>query len=198
MTRNQKIDASSLAQIFTDARSHRDFLDYAVPEDLLREAVSIANTGPTSCNSLPLRILFLRSVDAKERLLPCLKPHNVDQARAAPVVAIAAIDPKFYDLLPFLMPYADARPLFANDQASAEESGRLNCTLQVAYLIIALRAVGLDTCPIDGFNQDGVDKEFFGDNHYKSHLILNIGFGDASKLLPRPPRLPFDQMAEIA
>ena len=115
----------------------------------------------------------------------------------APVVAITAYDEQFYEHLPFLFPHADAKPWFSGNAELAARSAFQNGTLQVAYLIIALRAVGLDTGPMTGFDRTKVDAEFFPDGHVKSNVLINIGYGDPSKLFPRSPRFDFDQIAQI-
>jgi 3-hydroxypropanoate dehydrogenase len=197
MPDHKKIEAAALAQIFTEARTHNGFVDRAVPDELLREAVDIAKIGPTSANISPLRIVFLKSKAAKERLRPFLSAGNLDKTMAAPVVAITATDTKFYDHLPFLFPHADAKPWFAGNEAFAKEAGFRNGSMQVAYLILALRAVGLDTGPMSGFDNAKVDAEFFPDGQFKSNVLINIGYGDHSKLFPRSPRFTFDQLAKI-
>ena len=197
MSDHHKIDAAALAQIFTEARTHNGFVDRPVPDHLLREALDIAKIGPTSANISPLRVLFLKTPAAKERLKPSLSAGNLDKTMAAPVVAITATDLKFYDHLPFLFPHADAKPWFTSNEAFAKESGFRNSSMQVAYLILALRAVGLDTGPMSGFDNAKVDAEFFPDGQYKSNVLINIGYGDTSKLFPRSPRFSFDQIAKI-
>ncbi len=191
------IDSAALAQIFLEARTHNAFLDRRVSDDLLKKAVEIAKMGPTSVNQSPLRVLFLRSEAAKERLRPALSPGNLDKTMAAPVVAITAYDEQFFEHLPFLFPHADAKPWFAGKAAFAARAAFQNGTLQVAYLLIALRAVGLDTGPMTGFDNAKVDAEFFPEGHVKSNVLINIGYGDASKLFPRSPRFAFDQIAKI-
>jgi 3-hydroxypropanoate dehydrogenase len=192
------IDAAAVAQVFTEARTHNGFLSVPVDDQLLRDAVDIAKIGPTSANNSPLRVVFLKSEAAKQRLKPFLSPGNVDKTMAAPVVALTAYDRKFYDHLPFLFPHADAKAWFVGNEAFANDSAYRNGTLQVAYLILALRAVGLDVGPMSGFDNAKVDAEFFPDGQFKSNVLINIGYGDASGLFPRSPRLSFDQIATIA
>jgi 3-hydroxypropanoate dehydrogenase len=191
------IESASLAQLFTEARTHNGFLDKPVPEELLVKAVDLAKMGPTSVNQSPLRVLFLRSPAAKERLRPALSPGNLDKTMRAPVVAITAHDEEFYEHLPFLFPHADAKARFSGDSAKAARSAFQNGTLQVAYLLIALRAVGLDTGPMTGFDNAKVDAEFFPEGRVKSNVLINIGYGDHENLFPRSPRFSFDQMAKI-
>ncbi len=194
---HKSIGEAALAQLFTAARTHNGFMDKAVPEALLREAVELAKMGPTSANQSPLRLIFLTTPEAKERLRPALSPGNLDKTMSAPAVAIAAYDVKFYDHLPFLFPHADAKAWFSGNEAFAARSAFLNGTLQVGYLILALRAVGLDTGPMTGFDSAKVDAEFFPEGNVKSNVLINIGYGDHSKLFPRSPRFAFDQIAKI-
>ena len=154
--------------------------------------------APTSANQSPLRVVFLRSKAAKQRLAPALMPGNLDKTLAAPVVAITGYDLKFFDHLPFLMPHVDAKSWFSGNPEFAARSAFQNGTLQVAYFLIALRAVGLDTGPMAGFDNAKVDAEFFAGTDVKSNVIINIGYGDYEKLFPRSPRFDFDQIARFA
>ena len=192
------IDDAALHQLFLDARTHNAFLDKPVPEELLRKAVDIAKMGPTSVNQSPMRIVFIRSAEAKAKLKPALAPGNLDKTMAAPIVALTAHDLKFYEHLPFLFPHADAKPWFSGNAELAARSAFQNGTLQVAYFLLALRAVGLDTGPMTGFDNATVDKAFFPDGNFKSNVLINIGYGDASKLFPRSPRFSFEQIAHFA
>jgi 3-hydroxypropanoate dehydrogenase len=193
-----QLSSEALALLFNEARTHNAFIDKLVPEELLRQAVDLAKMAPTSANQSPLRVVFLRSKAAKQRLAPTLMPGNLDKTLAAPVVAIAGYDVKFYEHLPFLFPHADAKSWFEGNPAFAERSAFQNGTLQVAYFLIALRAVGLDTGPITGFDNAKVDAEFFAGTDVKSNVIVNIGYGDYEKLFPRSPRFAFDQIAKFA
>ena len=194
----KQLSQDALALLFNEARTHNAFVDKAVPEDLLRRAVDLAKMGPTSVNQSPFRVVFLRSKAAKQRLAPALKPGNLEKTLAAPVVAIAGYDIKFYEHLPFLFPHADRQELVRRRPAFAEHSAFQNGTLQVAYFLIALRAVGLDTGPMTGFDNAKIDAEFFAGTDVKSNVIINIGYGDYEKLFPRSPRFAFDQIAKFA
>lgn len=195
--RGAPLGAAALAQLFTEARTHNAFSSKPVPDALLREAVDLAKMGPTAANQQPLRVVFLRSQAAKERLKPALSPGNLDKTMAAPVTAITAYDVEFYEHLPFLFPHADAKAWFAGKPDIAGRSAFQNGTLQVAYLILALRALGLDAGPMAGFDAAKLDAEFFPDGKVKSNVLINIGYGDDAKLFPRSPRFAFDQMAQI-
>lgn len=191
------IQAQALDRLFRDARTHNGWQNKPVPEALLREAVDLAKIGPTSANVSPMRIVFVRSPEAKTLLRPALAAGNVDKTMSAPVTAIVGHDLKFYDLLPRLFPHADARAWFAGNEAFANDTAYKNGTLQVAYLLMALRAVGLDTGPMTGFDNAKVDAAFFPGDTVKSNVLINIGYGDAAKLFPRSPRLAFDEIARI-
>ena len=194
----KQLSSDALALLFNEARTHNAFVDKAVPEELLRRAVDLAKMGPTSANQSPLRVVFLRSKAAKQRLAPALMPGNLDKTLAAPVVAITGYDLKFFDHLPFLMPHVDAKSWFSGNPEFAAHSAFQNGTLQVAYFLLALRAVGLDTGPMTGFDNAKIDAEFFAGTDVKSNVIINIGYGDYEKLFPRSPRFAFDQIAKFA
>jgi 3-hydroxypropanoate dehydrogenase len=197
LARHAPLGGGELAQLFTDARTHGAFLDRPVREELLREALQLAKMGPTAANNQPLRVLFLRSSAAKERLRPAMAPGNVDKTMAAPVVAIAGYDLEFYEHLPYLTPQRDFRSMFAANPELAAKSAAQSGTLQVGYFILALRALGLDAGPMGGFDAAKVEAEFFPEGKIKANVVINIGYGDDSKLFPRNPRLSFEQMAKF-
>ena len=197
LARHAPLGGEALGQLFTDARTHGAFLDRPVPDSVLREALELAKMGPTAANNQPLRVLFLRSSAAKERLRPAMAPGNVDKTMAAPVVAIAGYDVEFFEHLPFLTPQRDFRTMFAANPELAAKSAAQSGTLQVGYFILALRALGLDAGPMGGFDAAKVEAEFFPEGKIKANVVINIGYGDDAKLFPRNPRLSFDQMATI-
>lgn len=187
----------ALDVIFREGRTHRAWLDRPVADETLRQAWELARLGPTSTNSLPLRIVFVRSAEAKARLRPCLDPGNVGPTMAAPVTAILAHDLEFYELLPRLAPHADTRAWFVGKPALIEGTAFRNGTLQAAYFLLAARAVGLDCGPMSGFDNAAVDREFFTGTPVRSNFLCNLGYGDPSKLFPRAPRLGFDEVARV-
>jgi 3-hydroxypropanoate dehydrogenase len=200
--RSRSLDSRALATIFTEARSANGFLPEPVPEELLRRVVDLAELGPTSANASPMRLVFVASPEAKERLRPTLSPGNVDKTMAAPVTAIVANDLRFYANFERLFPHAHEymTSLFGNpDNADmARTAAFRNATLQGAYLMIAARALGLDCGPMSGFDNAKVDAEFFPESTIESNWLINIGYGDDSKLIgPRLPRLSFDEVARI-
>jgi 3-hydroxypropanoate dehydrogenase len=192
------IDAAALDQLFLKARTFNAFRDTAVSDAQLKALYDLLKMGPTSANCCPARFVFVRSAEAKARLKPALSEGNRDKTMAAPVTVIVANDPKFYDKLPYLFPHTDARSWFAGDPKNAEITAFRNGTLQVAYLILAARAIGLDAGPMSGFDNALVDKTFFADTGWHSNVLVNLGVGNPDKdLFPRSPRLPFDEACEI-
>jgi 3-hydroxypropanoate dehydrogenase len=195
--RRQVIDSQALDQLFLEARTYNAWLDKPVSDDLLKQAVDLAKMAPTSVNASPMRLVFVRSAEAKAKLKPALAEANVEKTMAAPVTAIVAHDLEFYEALPQLFPHMDARPWFSGNAAFAEATAVRNGTLQGAYLLLALRAVGLDTGPMSGFDNALVDEAFFAGTPVKSNFLINIGYGSQDKLFPRSPRFDFEQIASI-
>lgn len=192
-----QLDDSSLDIIFRAARTHSDWLDKPVSDELLHQIYDLMKWAPTSANSSPARIVFVRSAAAKQRLLPAMIPGNVEKTRASPVTAIIAHDTEFHEKLPTLFPHTDARSWFAGNQPLIDTTAFRNGTLQGAYLILAARALGLDAGPMSGFDNAKVDQEFFPGGKIKSNFLINLGYGDHAKLFPRNPRLSFAEAAQI-
>jgi 3-hydroxypropanoate dehydrogenase len=190
-------DDATLDTLFRSARTHNSWHPKPVTDETLRDLYDLVKMGPTSANSSPARFVFLRTQQAKERLVPALSPGNVEKTVAAPVVVILAYDPKFYDKLPELFPHADARAWFAGNAALAEETAFRNSTLQGAYLIMAARSLGLDTGPMSGFDRAVVDEEFFAGSGWKSNFLINLGKGDGRDIFERLPRLSFEDACQV-
>ena len=185
--------------IFRNARTHNAWLDKPVEDALLRQVYDLAKMGPTSANMCPMRIVFVKSEEAKERLKPALQPGNVDKTMAAPVTAIIGMDIHFYEELPRLFPHADAKAWFkVLPDTVLEYIALRNSSLQSAYFMLAARALGLDCGPMSGFDNAKVDAAFFAGATVKSNFLCNLGHGDASKLFPRSPRLSFEEACRIA
>ena len=186
------LDETSLDTLFRQARSHYHWTGEPISDQTLRDLYDIAKWGPTSANGSPARFVFLRTQEAKERLVPALSAGNVEKTLTAACVVIVAYDPRFYDKLPELFPHVDARAWFAGDRALSEETAFRNGTLQGAYMIMAARALGLDTGAMSGFDRAVVDEAFFGEVGWRSNFLLNLGVADTSQQLPRAPRLAFE------
>ncbi len=186
--------------IFHNARSQNGWQQKPVSDEQLQQLYALMKWAPTTMNTNPARILFLRSREAKERLKPALNPGNVDKTMAAPVTAVIGYDTQFYELLPKLFPHnQNARAIFAGEEkkAHAETTAFRNGSMQGGYFIIAARAIGLDCGPMSGFNNAKVDAEFFTGTGIKSNFLCNLGYGDASKVMPRSPRPAFDEVCKL-
>jgi 3-hydroxypropanoate dehydrogenase len=193
----ESLTQDALHQLFLSARTHNAWQPREVPHDLLRQLIDLMKMAPTSVNCSPARITFVTSADAKARLKPHLLSGNVDKTMQAPVTAIIATDYRFYDHLPKLFPHTDARSWFTGNKDFADLSAFRNASLQGGYFILAARSLGLDCGPMSGFNNAGLDQEFFQGSDIRSNFLCNLGYGDASGLRPRSPRFTFDEMARI-
>ncbi|MCW3474521.1 malonic semialdehyde reductase [Limobrevibacterium gyesilva] len=192
------LDDLALDVLFREARTHNKWLEQPVTDDELKAVFDLAKMGPTSANASPARFVFVRTQYGKDRLKPALSAGNTEKTMAAPVTAIVAYDPHFYDHLPKLFPHADAKSWFSGNPALAETTAFRNGTLQGAYFIIAARALGLDCGPMSGFDNAKVDEAFLADRGWKSNFLINIGHGDPAGLFPRSPRFSFDEACVLS
>jgi len=191
-------DLKSKNLIFKEARTHNDWLDKDISNDILMEIYDLMKWGPTSANCSPTRIIFVKSKASKDRLLPFVIESNLEKTKSAPVTAIIGYDINFHDHLPKLFPHnPDAQNWFNHSIDIAEETAFRNGSMQGAYFIIAARALGLDCGPMSGFDKEGVDNEFFRDTNIKSNFLCNLGYGDKTKLFERSPRFKFNEICEI-
>lgn len=192
------LSKDALDQLFLEARTHNAWLDKDVPDALLQQAWDLARWAPTSMNCNPVRITFIKSAEAKEKLKGCLSEGNIDKTMKAPVTAIIAQDPKFYVNMPKLFPsFPGAADLFESSPELAEETAHRNTTLQGAYFILACRAIGLDCGPMSGFDNAKLDEVFFKDSNFKSNFLCNIGYGDNAGLYDRNARPAFDEVCAV-
>ena len=194
---NDAINHTACETLFTQARTHNGWLDKPVSDAQLQAVWDLMKMGPTSANCSPARIVFVRSAEGKEKLRPTLSSGNLQKTMQAPVTAIVAWDSAFYDRLPTLFPHGDARSWFTSSPQLAEETAFRNSSLQAAYLIFACRALGLDTGPMSGFDNDAVDAAFFGGTPVRSNFISTIGYGDPATIFDRSPRPAFDRFNSI-
>ena len=188
----------ALAQLFRDARTHNGWQNKPIDDALLRELTELVLLGPTSANSSPGRFVFVKTPEGKEKLRPALSAGNLEKTMAAPVTVIVGMDMAFYEHLPKLFPHADARSWFVGNERLIADTAFRNSTLQGGYLILAARALGLDTGPMSGFDAAKVDQAFFAGTTVKSNFLINLGYGDPSTLFARSPRFSFDEAARIA
>jgi len=209
---SQPIADAAMDTLFREARTYSAWQDRPVTDQTLRDLYGLLKWAPTSANAAPARFAFLRSTEAKERLRPALAPLNVEKSMSAPVTVIVAYDLKFYDQLPKLFPHNPGmKQLFERNPELVEATAKRNSSLQGAYLILAARALGLDCGPMSGFDHAkvdeeffaagkpcfGCDQEFFPEGHVKTNFLCNLGYGDPSKLFPRLPRLPFNEVCSL-
>jgi len=183
--------------VFTNARTHHGFLPKEVPDSLLQEIYNICKWGPNAFNAFPIRIVFVKSAEGKEKLKGTLMEGNIRQTMEAPVTAIIGYDLDFKEKLDFLSPGYPAKAVFESMPALIEPTAKLNSGILGAYFIIAARMKGLDVGPMTGFNNEAVDKAFFEGTNVKSLFMVNLGYGDTSKLYPRAPRLDFEDACKL-
>ena len=191
------LDNNALKQLFTEARTFSAWQDKTVTTEQLHELYELTKFAPTSTNGSPARFVFVTSPEAKAKLKPALAEGNVAKTMNAPVTVIVAADYDFYEHLPLLFPQTDAKSWFVGNQALIDATAFRNSSLQGAYLIMAARALGLDTGAMSGFDNAAVDAAFFAGTNTRSNFLINLGYGDVNKLHPRNPRLSFDQAAQI-
>jgi 3-hydroxypropanoate dehydrogenase len=191
------LDAAALDTLFREARSYNRWAADAVPEKTLRALYDLLRLGPTSANCCPARFVFVSSAEAKARLVGCLAPGNVIKVEQAPVTVIIGMDEKFYERVPFLFPHKPEIAAMFQDPAVGKVHMMRNATLQGAYLILAARALGLDTGPMSGFSNEKVDAAFFAGTSIKSNFLCALGVATTEALFPRSPRLPFEEACRI-
>jgi 3-hydroxypropanoate dehydrogenase len=192
-----KIDQSALDQLFFKGRTANGFIDKAVPLTLLQAVYDIAKMGATSMNTQPTRYVFLNSPEARARLLPAMSPGNLEKTRTAPATVIVATDTRFYDHMDKTWHKPEGKAMFENNAALAAATATRNGTLGGAYFMMAARAVGLDCGPMSGVDLAKVNAEFFADGRFQANFIINLGYGDNTKLFDRNPRLSFEQACTV-
>jgi 3-hydroxypropanoate dehydrogenase len=193
MRQDRRVSDASLHALFLSARSYNGYVDRPLDEAVLREIWHLASLGPTSANMSPARIVWCRSLEAREKLAVLASSANARKIRQAPVTAIIGMDLAFAEKLPYLFPHVDARPWFTGNQEVIATNAMRNSTLQGAYLIIAARALGVDTGPMSGFDNAAVDAAFFAGTSVRSNFITTLGYGDPASVFPRLPRLSFEE-----
>lgn len=195
---SEPLSDSALDQLFRAGRSYNGYLDKPVSEAQLHAIWDLVKFAPTSANSLPARIIWCVSGEAKQKLAALALPANAEKILKAPVTAIIGMDNEFYENLPDLFPHADARAWFVGNDALAQATAFRNSSMQGGYFILAARALGLDTGPMSGFDNAGVDAAFFADQpNVKSNFITTLGYGDPASIFDRSPRPDFGRFNHI-
>lgn len=192
------LDPSAFDQLFIDARTYNGWLDEPVSDEELRQLYDLVRMGPTSANCSPARFVFVRTAEGKAKLKPCLSSGNLEKTMSAPVTVIVAYDKAFYEKLPELFPHADARSWFTSSPAFAEQTALRNSSMQAAYLIMAARALDIDSGAMSGFDAKKLDEAFFAGTTLTSNLLINLGHGNPEKLYDRLPRLAFDDACQLS
>jgi 3-hydroxypropanoate dehydrogenase len=191
------MNKSALETLFWAARTFNKFSAKEVGDGAIKELYELWKWGPTAVNCQPGRYVFLKSPEAKKRLLPALSPGNVAKVEGAPVTVIVAWDSLFHEFLPKMWTAYDASGAYRDDAELAQVTALRNSSLQGAYMILAARSLGLDCGPMSGFDNGKVDKEFFPDGRWKSNFLVNLGYGEPGGFYPRGPRLDFAESARI-
>jgi nitroreductase len=192
------LNDAALDLLFRHARSHNRWSDRPLDDALLVQLYELMKWGPTAANSSPARIVFVKSAEAKEQLVACMDPGNVEKTKSAPVVAIVGMDMEFYEKLPKLFPHTDARSWFAGNRPKIEENAMRSSSLQGAYLMLAARALGLDCGPMTGYDVQKLNQTFFAGTAVRVNFVCGLGYGNGEQLYPRGPRLDFDEACRIA
>ncbi len=191
----------SVEDILVGGRTHHAWLPRRVGDETLHEIYELTKWGPTAANSCPMRMVFVRTAHGKERLMSCLHPENVAQVVEAPITVIIGYDLRFYELIPRLMPdKPELAEVFAADGGGAivRETALRNGSLQGAYFMLAARSLGLDCGPMSGFDRERLNAEFFPDGRIEANFLCNVGYGDPERVLPRAPRLGFEEVCQFA
>lgn len=198
-TDKQPLDDVTLDLLFRKARTYNGWLPTSVSDDLVRKLYDLMKWAPTSGNCNPMRVVFVKSAEGKKRLLPGLRPANVEKTMAAPVIAVMGYDTEFYEHLELLAPHVakDRRANYIAYPQLAQRAAFRNASLQGAYMIMAARALGLDCGPMSGILHDVLDRDFFPGGKVLSNFIMNIGYGDPASVRPRAARFEFDDVCSI-
>ncbi len=197
MTDGKKLDDNALDILFRTARTYNGWQGKDVPESLVQQIYDVMKWGPTSANCCPLRIVFVRSEEAKQKLKPLLDKGNQDKTMEAPVVALFAMDRKFYLNAHKLAPRIDINSWYVGKAEANKETAALNGTLQAAYFMLAARSLGLDCGPMSGIDRQGIKDAFFPDLDGEVKFVCSIGYGNPDKVYPRAQRLDFDEACKF-
>jgi 3-hydroxypropanoate dehydrogenase len=194
-----RLDEAGRALLFTEARTANSFASTPVTDEELAEIWELAKWAPTAANTQPLRVLYVRPGEGRDRLVAHMNEGNAAKTSSAPAVAVLAVDTKFHEHIPTVLPYKpELKDVFESMPEMAETTSRFNATLQAAYFLLSVRAHGLAAGPMAGFDAAGVDAEFFGDGRWKSILVVNIGHPGVEPWFDRLPRLDHDEVVRWA
>jgi 3-hydroxypropanoate dehydrogenase len=189
-----ELDKNAQDLLFRDARTANTFSDEPVDEEQIAAIYDLIKYAPTSMNAQPLRVLLVRTPEARERLVSHLSDGNKGKTSTAPLTAVLAYDPEFHEHLPTQFPHFQGAQAAFKDQPHRFDAAKLNALLQVGYFILGVRAAGLAAGPMTGFDAEGIDREFFAENGHKTLVVVNIGKPGENPWFPRNPRLEYNQV----
>jgi len=191
----ERLDQAGRELLFNQARTANTFAPIPVTDDELESIWELAKWPPTGGNTQPMRVVFVRTPEGKERLLSHMVEGNLAKTESAPVTAILAVDRRFHEHIPTVLPFRpEMKDVFEANPEMREKAGSLSATLQAAYFIMAVRANGLAAGPMGGFDSVGLDADFFPDGRLSSFLVVNIGHPGPDPWFDRLPRLDHDQV----
>ena len=184
--------------IFTQARSHKMFIEGTVSEETFAELYEIAKWAPTANNSCPLRYTFISSSEGMKSLAKAAMGANKEKAESAKAAVILSYDTEFYEYFPKLAPYvAKPAPQASWSEEEREIEAIKNAGIQAGFFIAAARAIGIDCGPMAGFHGEMLKQDFFPDTSWKYYFVILLGRGDLSKVYPRGQRLSFEEACKI-
>lgn len=186
--------AQAQDQLFREARTANTFTDEPVTDDQVRAIYELVKYGPTSLNQQPLRVVLVRSQEARDRLVPLMTGRNQEKTAKAPLVAVLGADLDFHEELPKLVPFMENPQALFEDPAARAESAKFNTAIQIGYFIVGVRSAGLAAGPMIGFDREQVTKEFFPDGRHLAMCVVNIGRPGPDAWMGRLPRLPYDEV----
>lgn len=194
---DQPLSQEALDALFYQARTYNAWEERDIPDQLLHQLHDLVKMGPTSANCCPMRVVFVKSEEAKAKLKDCLMEGNIAKTMTAPVCAIIGMDMRFHDQLPKLFPHTDAKSWYEGKEQFIESTAFRNSSLQGGYFIMAARALGLGCGPMSGFSPKKINETFFADTHIKVNFLCNLGYGTEKDLFPRSPRFDFEEANSI-
>jgi 3-hydroxypropanoate dehydrogenase len=193
------LDPAGRALLFTDARTANTWADTPVSDEELTSIWELARWAPTSANTQPLRVLYVRPGEGRERLVKFMSEGNRAKTAAAPAVAVLAVDTRFHEHIPTVFPMRpEMKDFFEANEEFRTKGGNFNAALQAGYFILAVRAHGLAAGPMTGFDAPALDAEFFPDGRFRSILVVNIGHPGENPWFGRLPRLDHEDVVSWA
>ncbi|MBD7994017.1 malonic semialdehyde reductase [Arthrobacter sp. Sa2CUA1] len=187
------VDSAALDTLFLEARTANTFSDEPVTEEQMRAIYDLTKMGPTSMNIQPMRITWVRSGEARERLVKHMAEGNKDKTASAPLVAVLSFDTEWHEGFPTFFPHAaERKAMFDGNEELRTVMGNNNAHMQAAYFIMAVRSVGLAAGPMGAFDAAGIDAEFHAGTTQRTFQVVNIGKPGENPWFDRLPRYDYD------